>query len=170
MKKWSEFTPESYMSIEMPVDIFLARGMLSNGEVRALYAATRDFYTGAGEIIDAGAFAGLSAHCFAFGLNENENVNDKYNRIYSYDKFIASEEYIRQYIEAIFYSHRSKDGRLLRAEHVMGRDESFRNIFDYQNLKFSKFLKVCEGDFLDFKWGNKPIEILFADVCKTKDL
>jgi hypothetical protein len=158
------------MSTEVPIDIFLARGMLSHGEVRALYTAARDFYQGEGAIIDAGAFAGLSAHCFASGVRDNSSINNRTCKIYSYDKFIASEKYIREYIEANFYSHRAKDGSLIRLEHKMTADERFINIFKYQNDRFSDMITICDGNFLDYEWSGDPIEILFADICKTKNL
>ena len=55
-------------------------GMLGGEERQFLYFAARDFYAGAGEIVDAGAFLGASAGALAAGLRDNPRVRDKFRR------------------------------------------------------------------------------------------
>ena len=46
----------------------IPKGMLGPREGSMLYTLTREYYRGYGEIVDAGAFLGSSAYCFARGL------------------------------------------------------------------------------------------------------
>lgn len=158
------------MKRSVPKDLFLARGMLLQGEMRALFTAAADFYQGAGKIIDAGAFAGLSAHCFGAGLAENQGNFDRHGAIHSYDKFLATEEYTRRFIETLFYTSRDQHGRILNVEHEVATGEDFLNVYWHQNQKYADMLVAHQGDFGQQSWDGTPVEILFVDVCKTKSL
>src|SRR5262245_40822375 len=79
---------------EVPLDVIpSAPGMLGIEELQFLYFAAREFYSGSGEIVDAGAFLGA----LAAGLRDNPTVSDKSKRIFSYD-FFAFDDFYRRYL------------------------------------------------------------------------
>ena len=48
--------------------------------------------------------------------------------------------------------------------------ESFRSIFDAQTRAYSDLVHVHPGDITNTPWSGEPIEILFIDLAKTKDV
>src|SRR5262245_14469432 len=72
-------------------------GMLTRAERQFLYFAAREFYSGSGEIVDAGAFLGASALALAAGLHDNRTVRHKAKRISSYD-FFEFADFYRSYL------------------------------------------------------------------------
>ena len=48
--------------------------------------------------------------------------------------------------------------------------DDFYDIFEYQIGKYQEFVKPHRGDFMLEKWNGSPIELLFIDLAKTKDL
>ena len=62
-------------------------GMLGGEERQFLYWYARDKYTGAGEIVELGAFLGQSASALAAGLAANPRCTDKSGRVHSFDRF-----------------------------------------------------------------------------------
>jgi hypothetical protein len=117
---------------------------------------TRNVYSGAGAIVDAGAFVGASAFCLATGLKENAVVGEGRPLIHSYDLFVAQDAYV---VEAI-----SRDFR------PTAPGDSYLDIFERQNGDHLGLIETHPGDLLSHKWSNGPIEILFIDVAKTREL
>lgn len=171
MKNWSEFGRASYSERAFPSELFLGRGMLSGGEIRALFTCAADYFAGEGHIIDAGAFAGMSAHSFACGLRFNVRSNWALTPvIHSYDKFIADDKYVADYLRNVFYSARSTTGDVKEVLKEPDHNEDFLHIFWHQNQRFSDLIEAHQGDFGQQPWQGAPIEILFIDVAKTKAL
>jgi hypothetical protein len=127
-------------------------GMLSLDERRMLHHYAESA-SGAGSIIDAGAFLGASAFSIALGLAKNKQVKRK-QVIFSYDQFTpdkVSKDYITKYFpnfDAV----------------------SFKSIFDEQLGDHAQYIVVKEGNFLDMKWTGHEIELLFIDICKSAEL
>ena len=111
-------------------------------------------YTGAGEIVDAGAFLGGSAGCFAAGLRVNRNVARKDCRIHSYDLF--------------------RKGNWLPSKLAEwdARDEGQSTIDIYHDqLGENDYMSVAyPGDITERTWDGRKIEILMLDCSKTKAL
>lgn len=141
-------------SFDAPDSIFTVKGMIGKSERRMLYAFARFGFEGLGEIIDAGAFIGSSAHCMAAGLIANP-VRRRF-RIQSYDLFVAK---FPDVIESI--------SELVRP---IKQDESYLDIYRSQNSRFN----LCDphpGDFCNVNWDRaRRIELLFVDVCKSQEL
>src|SRR5687767_13434694 len=127
------------------------KSMLSIFEVAVLHALTRDYYEGAGEIVDLGPLLGLSTHAMASGLARNEAASKK-GRIHSYDLFLATG-----------YSH------FLDPEHLAFGGSLFPLYLDL-NRDYLDLIRVYPGNILSMRWTAAPIEILFIDVAKSWDL
>lgn len=169
MNSWSRFNADSYLARQCPSELFLGRGMLSLGEVKALFTAAADFYRGAGRIVDAGAFAGMSAHSFACGVRANP-LQIAGPVIHSYDKFVADDDYVADYLRNVFYTARSAAGAVKEVLHAPAQGEDFLHVFWHQNQRYADLIRAHQGDFGQQPWNEGPIEILFVDVAKTRAL
>jgi hypothetical protein len=125
--------------------------MLNEAELTLLHWLTSVFYTGQGEIIDAGCFLGGSTAALAAGLEKNRKVSQKKGRINSFDLFIL-EGYAKEYY---FTDSRYKEG-----------DNTFY-LFKENISIWADYINAFQGDICQFSWQKKPIEILFIDVAKT---
>ena len=130
-----------------------ALGMLGLEERKLLYQLARNIYTGEGAVVELGAFCGASTCCLAAGLRDNPRAAG--HRVHSYDRFIANEPYLVDFIRTQF-------GESLE----MG--QSFAAIFRRATAEFADLVEVHAGDLLEQTWpSGVPIEILFVDVAKT---
>ena len=170
-RHWRDFSRATYAQRDMPSELFLGRGMLSRGEVQALFTCGADFFANRGKIVDAGAFAGMSAYSFATGLRHNP-IGDFGPEpvIHSYDKFIADDGYTADYLRNVFYTARNTNGEAKEVLWSPGPDEDFLSVFWHQNQSHTDLIEAHQGDFGDQPWPHGDIEILFMDVAKTKAL
>src|SRR5271169_2266727 len=130
-----------------------ALGMLGLEERKLLYQLARHIYTGEGAVVELGAFCGASTSCLAAGLRDNPRATVRH--IHSYDRFIANEPYLVDFIRTQF-------GEAIEI------GQSFAPIFRRSTAEFGDFIEVHAGDLLDQTWpSDEPIEILFVDVAKT---
>lgn len=144
------FENEDWLRINLPDSLAGADAMLYPEERKLLYYSARDYYTGEGEIVDAGSFLGGSAICLSEGLRANPRVTNKAKRIHSFDRFKCHAGFPRKW----FAGTDIKDG------------DSIRPIFDRNTAPYIEHLDVSEGDIRHAKW-DQPIEILFLDICKN---
>ena len=130
------------------------RAQLFPDEKKLLYWLSSSYYRGQGLIVDAGAFLGGSALCFALGLEDNDSISDKARSgcIHSFDLF--------RYGEFV------PDKWIPKGELKVG--DSF--LHKYHNALRGKdhLTTIHPGDIARATW-NCPIEILFIDICKNKD-
>lgn len=130
-----------------------ALGLLGLEERKLLYQLARYSYTGEGAVVELGAFCGASTCCLAAGLRDNSRTAG--HHVHSYDRFIANEPYLVDFIRTQF-------GEAVE----MG--QSFEPIFRHTTAEFAGFIDVHAGDLLEQSWpAEVPIEILFVDVAKT---
>ncbi|MHC1791187.1 hypothetical protein [Solidesulfovibrio sp.] len=163
-------TPALLRSTPVPPHLFLPKGMLIPEEQILFYLLARDVYQGEGEIVDAGAFCGTSAYCFAAGLTDSTGSYRRCQRINSYDLFELDDAYTLQYIQNNFYYYTDLEGnkRFLKTQAKPG--DSFKDIFEFQTQRYAHLISINAGSILDFPWDGRPIEILFIDVAKTLDI
>lgn len=138
--------PWQAKDFRLPDGIADVPGMLSNEEKRMLYYLARSEYSGAGAIIDLGAYLGGSTICLAAGARDAglENV-----MLHSYDLFrLADFERKRYFPDA-------------------PSEFNARPVFDANLAAYQDMLIVHEGDVLNFPWGGGPIELLFIDIAKS---
>src|ERR1700688_4865033 len=111
-----------------------ALGMLGLEERKLLYQLARYTYTGEGAVVELGAFCGASTCCLAAGLRDNPRAAGQ--QVHSYDRFIANEQYILdfllpQFVEAV----------------EMG--QSFAAVFQRATTEFADLIEVHAGDLLE---------------------
>ena len=114
-----------------------ALGMLGLEERKLLYQLARNIYTGEGAVVELGAFCGASTCCLAAGLRDNPRAAGQ--RVHSYDRFIANEPYLVDFIRTQF-------GEALE----MG--QSFAAIFRRATAEFADLIEVHAGDLLEQTW------------------
>ncbi len=129
--------------------------MLTIEERKMLNWIARYYVSGRGHICDLGAFVGGSTIQLADGLKNNKN-DIKKSKIYSYDRFVLDD--IRK--EKFFYTNGIEPFEDTNAMPL---------VKDYLK-NYNHLIKYHQGDFLNFKWEDGPIEILFIDISKTWEL
>lgn len=130
-----------------------AIGMLGLEERKLLYHVARDLYSGAGAVVELGAFCGASTCCLAAGLADNPRAAGRH--IDSFDSFLASETYLVDFLRDQF-GERIAPG------------QSFEAIFRRVTTEYADRIEVHAGDLLEQTWpGDQPIELLFVDIAKT---
>jgi hypothetical protein len=139
-----------------PEQLYAPKGMIGGEERRALYWIGKEWFTGAGAIIDAGAYVGASAFCLAAGVADNAKVRRKGRCIHSYDYFRAIDDYIV--------------AQLSRDFHPVSAGGSYMDIFQRQVRPYQRLVHAVPGDFSTARWTGEPVEILFVDIAKTKAL
>lgn len=144
VKPWREY--ELSRRYEVPT-------MLSDQELQLLQWATHHYYSGEGEIVDAGCFLGGSTMALAEGLSMNPASLDDRHRVHSIDRFMVGEDEIHSPYMTPFPQIREAG--------------SFRAAFDENTRPLKSFLQVVETDVSLYRWDGRPIEILFIDVSKT---
>jgi Methyltransferase domain len=142
---------EPWRLTTLPTDVLNVTTMLSTSERALLYWLACDYYTGAGEIVDAGCFVGGSTVSLAHGLIDGGHVGE-HPRIHVYDLFISDSYMIEHYFKP------------LGIEYTSG--ESFRRYFDANTRAVASLLQVHQGDIRQIGWTGEPIEILFIDISK----
>ncbi len=148
-KPWKNFAA--------PPEVHLPKGMLGAEERTCFYWLGRFWLSGAGCVVDAGAFIGASAYCFASGARDGGKQSFKGGRlVHSYDYFEVIDEYVGQSI--------SKEIRPINL------GDPYLEIFKSQTAPYERMIQTYAGDFLTKKWNGLPIEILFIDVAKTQNL
>lgn len=124
-------------------------GMLGGEELQFLYFAAREFYSGSGEIVDAGAFLGASALALAAGLRDNRRVEHKSRRIFSYD-FFEFDDFYRRY---------------LPDAHLQPGDDTLPLFHEFVG-DFRDEITAIKGDICRQSWPRHDIEILFVDFTQ----
>jgi organic radical activating enzyme len=139
-----------------PAKIYEPKGMIGPEERRALYWLAKNWITGRGAIIDAGAYIGASAFSLAAGLSANPNIAGSRPVIHSFDYFRAIDDYVIRRLQ-------QDAGRIVEP------GDDYLDVFLRETHTYRRLIEPHPGDFLTMRW-NAPIEILFIDVAKTPEL
>ena len=123
--------------------------MLSVPEQRLLYTLAKDWFSGAGALVDAGCFLGGSTIALARGLRDRTAMPPG-TVVHSFDRFILDSFMIRHFCEP---------GRFEEGDSFLPMYE--RNIAGFRDL-----VEVHAGDVTGFYWLGGPIELLFIDIAK----
>jgi hypothetical protein len=122
-----------------------------------LYWAAREDFTGQGQIIDAGAFLGASAYALARGIaDRRDGKTPGPIWVHSYDYFYVVDDYVGAFI----------------ADQIRPVEPgaSYLDLFQQQLGTLADRVRPYAGDMLTHEWNGSPIEILFIDIAKTKEL
>jgi hypothetical protein len=136
--------------------IFMPRGMIGFEERRMLYWLAAEHYSGAGVIVDAGAYLGASAVALASGLAQSSYANSPHAVVHSYDRFVANDDYVQSDISQHFFP--------------IPAGYDYEGLFEFQTALCGDRIVVHRGDFIAAPAPDAPIEILFVDVAKTEAL
>lgn len=139
-----------------PDQLYMPRGMIGAEERRMLYWLAAEYYSGAGVVVDAGAYLGASAFALAMGLAESRHAAAAQAVVHSYDRFVATDDYVRNDITSTFFP--------------VGPDYDYFGIFQFQTALCREKIVPHRGDFLTVPVPDAPIEILFIDLAKTAPL
>ena len=134
---------------DAPNSIYDTVSMLSASEKRLLYILARDWYSGAGAIVDAGCFLGGSTVALARGL-QDRTTTPQSCVIHSFDRFILDPFMIRHYCERDRYQE----------------GDSFQPMYERNISEVRNLVEVHAGDVTEFHWTGGPIELLFIDIAK----
>jgi hypothetical protein len=140
LKKWYD--------VIAPDLVYQVPTMLSHNERNLLYYLARDYFRGAGKIVDAGCFLGGSTVPLAVGLRDSGRQYPS-PVIHTYDLFLL-DAYMKQFVDGD-----RKPG------------DSCRKEFDRYTQPYREFVQVHHGDIQQIGWCGEPIEILFLDVLKS---
>ena len=153
--------------------------MLSKQERNLLNWLAKDYWTGAGEIVDAGCFLGGSTVSFATGLRDRGAPTPARRslwsrltgakpavpaaapppanpRLHAFDMFIIDHQFMLDYW-----------GKVLEGVPLNGGS---RKVFDQLTADYRPYFNVNHGDITKIGWTGKPIEVLFLDVLKTSEV
>jgi hypothetical protein len=142
-----------------PIETFDPRfppGCLNPTESSLLTVLARDYFIGAGAIVDAGSFLGKSAVLFAHGLRENPRIRSQ-PWIHAFDWFRIVDDH-----DVAFVRDVTGDTLAIGAR--------TRRLFDANVMRWADLIEVHDGDFTNAVWNGAPIEILFLDICKSESL
>jgi len=139
--------------------------MMSEGERRFLFNIAKNYYTGAGLIIDAGTFLGASTACFGNGVSENPHLADI--RAHWQKPIISLELGItNQQMLLSFKRHGIGEGLVAGDSFGPLIEGHIKNVRDLVDLRLGDILET--GRIEDQAKGKKlPVEILFLDVLKA---
>ncbi len=155
--------------------------MLAKQEKNLLHWLAQRYWTGAGEIVDAGCFLGGSTMCFATGLRDRNTPAEQTRswrsrwlggpsapvgaaawpppaqpRLHAFDNFVVDRPAVLEDFA------RPLDGVPLHG--------SCRPAFDRLTAAVQPYFRTCHGDLAELGWTGQPIEVLFLDVLKSPDL
>jgi len=134
-------------------------GYLQPVQAKMLYHLGRDCFRGHGVIVDCGSFLGKSAALLAQGVLDNGRVRPGLSTpvVHAFDWFRVCDQSDARFVKDV-------TGLTVQV------GDRIRTLFERQTAKWSNFIQVHEGDFLDSSWFDGEIEILFIDICKTPEL
>jgi hypothetical protein len=137
--------------VEMPDAVAAVPTMLWYRELQLLHWLARDYFTGAGRIVDGGSFLGGSTAALASGIAARADGSWE-AAIASYDLFRVEEYTLAEFASFL-------------PDPTVGA--SFRPAFDANIAPWASHVEVREGDACAIGWSGEPIEVLFLDMVKT---
>jgi hypothetical protein len=137
---------------QMPfLEVFKRAGksLLSGYERQMCHWLAKEWYSGAGAIVDLGSFLGSSTVAFAAGLAERE---DSAGHVHAYDLFRVSRDPETQ--------------KFLNKQ----EGDSFLENYQATIAGYEDRITTHAGDIKQFPWTGGPIEILFIDLAKSWEM
>lgn len=137
--------------------IYQPKGMIGPEERRCYFWLGKNCVTDDRCIVDAGAFLGASALCFAAGAAAAGKTGCNGRKlIHAYDYFKVVDQYVGEAIRRDF--------------RPIAKGDSYLDIFQQQTAAFEQLIEPHPGDFLAQNWHGDPIALLFIDIAKTSSL
>jgi hypothetical protein len=144
-----------------PGPVMRVDGQISPYDRLLYYWVTKEFYSGAGTIVDGGVLVGGTTACLGEGLLANRRVAAADGIVHVYDLF-----------------EDPKDGySALAIKNWYGETGDTAEIYDFERhfrrnvANYERYLTVHKGDITTIGYADaRPIEILSIDVAKTPAL
>jgi hypothetical protein len=139
-----------------PSTLDTAIGMIGPEERRALWWLAREVLRD-GAIVDAGSFLGASTFCLAAGAAASPHAAERKGPIvHAFDHFKAIDAYVAETIS--------------RQVRPTAPGDSYLDLFMAQVEPHASIIRAVPGDFLQARWDEGPIDLLFIDVAKSEAL
>jgi hypothetical protein len=139
-----------------PSTLDTAIGMIGPEERRALWWLAREVLRD-GAIVDAGSFLGASTFCLAAGAAASPHAAERKGPIvHAFDHFKAIDAYVAETIS--------------RQVRPTAPGDSYLDLFMAQVEPHASIIRAVPGDFLQARWDEGPIDLLFVDVAKSEAL
>jgi len=156
--RWKDCAP--------PDNVVNITTMLWLADRKLLFYLAKEYFSGAGVIVDAGCFLGGSTLALAEGAKHNPAASTfRKPFIYSYDLYL-----VESWAVGNGFGHQAASvgfERTLAAYQARSAGESFRDLFE-ENLKdHLPCIKVFAGDVCESPPPRQPIELLFVDIMKS---
>src|SRR5476649_2683874 len=103
MSSLASFSAKPWEEYPAPDLLYMPRGMIGAEERRLLYWLAAEYYSGSGVVVDAGAYLGASAFALAMGLAASRHAAAAHAVVHSYDRFVATDDYVRDDISRTFF-------------------------------------------------------------------
>lgn len=155
---------DTYLS-PLPDAVAAIPSMMSENERRFLFNIAKDYYIGAGLIVDAGTFLGASTACFGNGVTQNANIDEIRTRwvrpIVSLELGITNQQMLLS-----FKRHGIGHGLSVGDSFGPLIESHIQSVRDVIDLRLGDILETGRIDD-PIKARKVPIEILFLDVLKA---
>ncbi|HEY5705801.1 MAG TPA: hypothetical protein VIS96_09530 [Terrimicrobiaceae bacterium] len=146
-----------WYSVDLPPEVANGVGMIHPDERRMLYTLARDYFTGAGRIVEGGTFLGASSLSLGHGLKDRGYR--KAPVIDAFDWFVIDEWSVRHFL----------DRGTLHGRRVSAGD-NIQFAYEKNIATVADYIAIHEGNLLAKPWTSGPIEILFLDISKSWEL
>lgn len=141
----------------------LPPSMTSLEERKVLKYLTSKLYQGRGEIIDLGSGVGGTVYPLALGLDRNQLVSSKHQRIHAYDLFTPPRQNIKSRGAKLYFSQKDD----LDKNNFDCFRNSYLDIFQNNCEKYLNYIEIHDGNITELSWNKKPIEIIHIDIAKN---
>jgi len=149
-----EITRRPWNTAPAPEAVRVSAGMTSAAEKNMLHWLCQNYVNGSGHVVDAGCFLGASTVAMAAGLAENRQwPSDR--KLLALDNFIVTDGMIRLH-----------PGELRQKK----AGDSFFDVFKSQISAYAGLIEAEPVDLMAVEALPGPIELLFIDIAKTKQL
>ncbi len=144
-----------WYSVDLPAEVasLTKTSMIHADERRMLYTLARDYFLGAGRIIDGGTYLGASSLSLGYGLKDRGYQKEPI--IDAFDRFIIDEFSVQYY-----FNQEAEPARQIKA------GDNIRFLYERTIGPIADYVTIHEGDITQAPWGGGAIEILFSDVSK----
>jgi predicted O-methyltransferase YrrM len=126
--------------------------MLTPEECRMLVWLSQEYYSGAGALVELGAFVGGSTARLAYGLKSR----GLQARLHAFDRFEVQERHKERFLYSQGIEPFEGSDVLTLSKTLLG--------------ELAEYVEYHKGNVLSVQWDGSPIEILFVDIAKSPEM
>lgn len=144
-----------------PQEVMAVPSMMSRQEKTFLHNYTRNHYRGEGVIVDAGVFLGASTACFGAALEARPDLEALRSRF---------GKPIRLYERGISTSTMPRHFQNNNIPGTWREGDDFSDVVRAFTEQWEDLVEYNFGDICETSWDGSPIEILFLDILKNRQI